>query len=114
MKQKLATISEQFTNEKYRVAVSQNAQEDLDDLTNFIAFELKSPITSLRYTNGIIAEMKKLSIHAGSISISTQRFVLQYGKSARQVSYKKHTIIYTIQGENVIIEGIVASALIPE
>ncbi|HRZ96979.1 MAG TPA: hypothetical protein P5084_05445 [Paludibacter sp.] len=43
---------------KYRVAVSQNAQNDLNDLTNFIAFELKSPITSLRYTNGIIAEMK--------------------------------------------------------
>ena len=97
---------------KYRVAVAQNAQNDLDDLTNFIAFELKSPITSLRYTNGIVAEMKKLRFHAGSISISTQRFVLQYGKSARHVNYKKHTIIYTIQGENVIIERIIASALI--
>ena len=60
----------------------------------------------MRYANGIIAEMKKLSYHAGSVAISTHRFVLQYGKSARRVSYKKHTIIYTIQGENVIIEGI--------
>lgn len=99
---------------KYRVAVSQNAQNDLNDLTNFIAFELKSPITSLRYTNGIIAEMKKLSLHAGSISISTQRFVLQYGISARHVNYKKHSIIYTIRGEYVIIERIIASGLITE
>lgn len=99
---------------KYNVAVSQNAQKDLDDLTSFIAFELKSPLTSLRYANGIIAEMKKLSLHAGSISISRHRFFLQYGKSPRHVSYKKHTIIYTIQGVNVIIEGIVASALISQ
>lgn len=99
---------------KYRVAVSQNAQNDLDDLTNFIAFELKSPLTSLRYTNGIIKEMKRLHLHAGSISISSQKFVLQYGKFARHVNYKSHTIIYTIQGENVIIERIIPSALISE
>jgi len=99
---------------KYRVAVSKNAQNDLNNLTNFIAFELKSPITSLRYANGIIDEMKKLRFHANSISISTHSFVLRYGKFARHVSYKKHTIIYTIQGENVIIERIIASALISE
>ena len=99
---------------KYRVSVSRNAQNDLDKLTDFIAFELKSPLTSLRYTNGIIAEMKKLRLYASSISISTQKIVLQYSKSARYVNYKKHSIIYTIQGENVIIEGIIASALISE
>jgi hypothetical protein len=32
----------------FKVLVSQNAQNDLDDLTNFIAFELKSPLTSMR------------------------------------------------------------------
>jgi len=97
---------------KFRVAVSLNAQNDLDELTNFIAFELKSPLTALRYTNGIIAEMKKLSFHASSISISTHKFILQYGKYARHVTYKKHAIIYTIQGDNVVIEGVIASSLI--
>ena len=99
---------------KFKVAVSINAQADLDSLTNFIAFELKSPLTSLRYTNGIIAAMKKLSLHANSISISTHKFVLRYGKNARQITYKKHTLIYTIQGDYVIIERIIASSLIIE
>ena len=99
---------------KYRVGVSQNAQYDLDNLTNFIAFELKSPITALRYTKGILAEMRKLSLHATSIAPSKHQFVLQYGKLARQVSYKKHTIIYTIHDDIVMIERIVTSALISE
>lgn len=96
----------------YRVLVSENAQLDIDDLTNFIAFELKSPITAYRYTNGIISEMKKLRMHAESISISTQRFILQFGINARRVKYKKHTIIYIIHNEDVIIQRIIASAMI--
>lgn len=99
---------------KYKVAVSLNAQNDLDDLTNFIAFELKSPLTSLRYTNGIIASMRKLSLHASSISISKHKFALRYGKQTRHVTYKKHTIIYSIQGDYVVIERIIASSLITE
>ena len=99
---------------KFKVALSLHAQADLDDLTNFIAFELKSPLTSLRYTNGIIATMKKLSQHASSVSISTHKFVLRYGKHARSVTYKKHTLIYTIQGDYVVVERIIASSLILE
>jgi len=46
--------------------------------------------------------------------IFAQLFVLRYGKQARHVIYKNHTIIYTIQGDYVVIERIVTSALIAE
>jgi plasmid stabilization system protein ParE len=96
----------------YKVYVSDIAQLDLNSLTDYIAFELKSPITSLRYTKGIIAEMQKIKTHAESISVSTQKSILQYAHNARRVNYKKHAVIYTVNGETVVIHRILASAMI--
>jgi plasmid stabilization system protein ParE len=96
----------------YKVYVSDIAQLDLDSLTNYIAFEIKSPVTALRYTRGIIAEMRKIKTHAESISISTQKSILQYALNARRVNYKKHAVIYTVNGETVLIRRIIVSSMI--
>jgi len=97
---------------KYSVFVSENAQLDLNNLTDYISLELKSPISAFRYTNGIIAEMKKLGIHAESIPISSRKSILKYGYNARRVNYKNHTIIHLVYKNTVIIQRIISGAMI--
>jgi plasmid stabilization system protein ParE len=99
---------------KYSVFVTETAQSDIERLTDYIAYELKAPLTSLQYTKGIVNELHRLKIHAESISISSYKIALQFGENARHVNYKNHTIIYTVSGNIVMIERIIASSMIVE
>ena len=99
---------------QFKVYISDQAWLDINNLTNYIRRELKSPLTALRYTNGIVIEMLKLGKYADSISKSNYKSVLFYGNNARSISYKKHTIIYTVQQESVIIRRIILASLIKE
>jgi signal transduction histidine kinase len=44
----------------YSVVISEQAQQDLRDLSNAISFEYKSPLTAIKYLRGIYDEMRKL------------------------------------------------------
>jgi plasmid stabilization system protein ParE len=99
---------------KYKVYISKEAREDLKEIADYIADELKAPGTSKKYAVGLIQEIKQLSKHAASIAVSTHKSILKYGDNARRVHFKNHTIIYTVQGKTVIIRRIMASALIKE
>ena len=94
----------------YNVYISVQADSDLIELTSYIAYELKSPITSKRYATGIMSAIKKLKTSAESFAISTRSSVLRYGYNARRLNYKSHAIIYTVNGNNVFIEAIVPQA----
>jgi len=99
---------------QFKVYISEQAWLDIENLTDYISRELKSPLTALRYTNGIIIEMLKLGKYANSISRSKYKSVLLYGNNARSISYKKHAVIYTVQQEKVIIHRIIIASLIKE
>ena len=99
---------------QFKVYISDQAWLDIDNLTDYIRRELKSPLTALRYTNGIVDEMLKLGKYADSIAKSNYKSVLLYGNNARSISYKKHTVIYTVQQETVIIRRIIVASLIKE
>jgi len=57
---------------RYSVYLSKEAQDDIDELADFIAYVLKSPITSKRYTQGIISELVHLEKYSGSIRVTHQ------------------------------------------
>jgi hypothetical protein len=59
---------------KYSVYLSKEAQNDIEDLTDFIAFVLKAPITSKRYAEGIVKELNHLEKYTGSIRVSSQKY----------------------------------------
>ena len=94
----------------YNVYISTQANLDLIDLTSYIAYELKSPITSKRYAKGIMLTIKKLKNSPESFAISTRSSVLKYGYNARRVNFKSHAIIYIVKGNNVFIEAILLQA----
>jgi plasmid stabilization system protein ParE len=99
---------------KYDVYLSNRARQDLVELSDFIYNVLKSPLTSKRYTDGIIKEILKLKTHANSIQLYNRKSTLKYGYNVRRVNYKKHAILYTINNNIVIIQRIIVGSLISE
>lgn len=77
---------------RYEVVISENAQQDLRDLSNTIMFQYKSPITAIRYLRGIYNELKWLQSHAESLKIQSDKSYTQFGFNTRRINYKKMTI----------------------
>ena len=97
---------------KYSVVISEQAQQDLRDLSNAISFEYKSPLTAIKYLRGIYDEMKKLRLIAGLLPIQKSAYFLQYGFNVRRLKYKKMTIIYTVIDNAVYIIQVISSSTI--
>ena len=97
---------------KFSVVISEQAQQDLRDLSNTISFEYKSPLTAIKYLRGIYDEMRKLRLIADFLPVQKSRFFLQYGFNARRLKYKKMTIIYTVFESAVYILRVIPSSTI--
>jgi hypothetical protein len=74
---------------KYSVVISEQAQQDLRDLSNTISFEYKSPLTAVKYLRGIYDEMRKLRLIAGLLPVQKSAYFLQYGLNVKRLRYKK-------------------------
>lgn len=96
----------------FRIKVLKSALEDIHDVACFISNTYKAPLTAQLYVKGLWAEIKKLSVLADSIPVSDYMDIIVYGKNARKIKYKSHIIIYTIQGNTVVIRKIISAALI--
>ncbi|NDP22547.1 MAG: hypothetical protein GZ091_15915 [Paludibacter sp.] len=94
---------------KYTVVISEQAQDDLDELSNVISYEYKAPISSIRYLRGIFVEMRKLSRSAESYKIETRKSLQQYGLSPRRVNFKRMAIIYNVINDVVYIRRVIPS-----
>lgn len=97
---------------KYSVVISEQAQQDLRDLSNAISFEYKSPLTAVKYLRGIYDEMRKLRLIAGLLPVQKSAYFLQYGFNVKRLKYKKMTIIYTVIGDAVYIIRVIPSSTI--
>jgi len=96
----------------YKITILKQALNDLDELSCFISDVYKAPLTAKRYTEGLMFEIRSLSKHAESIPVSHNKSVLHYGINTRRINFKKHTVIYTVRGNTVIIRKIIIAALL--
>lgn len=87
--------------------ISEDAQNDLRNLSDAISFQYKAPLTSLKYLKGIYGEMQKLSRSAESYSIQTRKSLQQYGLYPRRLNYKKMAIIYNVINDVVYIRRVI-------
>ena len=95
------------------VRITDVALQDIENVHDYVAYELLEPITADKYIRGIYDAIKHLSFYGASIAVSERDFLLsQYGSTVRNVSYKKMTIIYTIDNKEIVIQRIMASELI--
>jgi plasmid stabilization system protein ParE len=99
---------------EYSVFISKEAQDDIEELADFIAHVLKSPITSKRYTEGIIKELEHLEKYAGSIRVSNQKTIKAFGTQLRRVNYKSHCIIYSIRKKVVLVHRILLQSSVTD
>jgi hypothetical protein len=89
------------------------AEMDVDNLYDVIAFGFCQLLTADKYLNGLNDAIRRLSLYAGSIAFSQYRYIQsRYGPHARHITYKKMTIIYTIIDDTVLIKHITPGKLI--
>jgi plasmid stabilization system protein ParE len=99
---------------KYFIDISEIARGDLRDLSYIITETYQSPLTAIRYLDGIFDKIKTLSKFPESYPVRQNLSLLQYGINVRRINYKKMAIIYTVNEDTVYIHRVIASSLITE
>ena len=95
------------------VRIADIALQDIENVHDYIAYELFEPITADKYIRGIYDTIKHLSLYGTSVAVSEKDFLLsQYGSTVRNINYKKMAVIYTIENNQIIIQRIIAASLI--
>jgi plasmid stabilization system protein ParE len=95
------------------VLITGTALQDIENVYDYIAYELLEPITADKYIRGIYDAAKHLSLYGASIAASERDFLLsQYGSTVRSINYKKMAVIYTVENNEITIQRIIAGSLI--
>jgi len=97
----------------YRVVISPEAESDINDVYDYIAFEVMAPETAVRYYMGIYDTIEKLPLVGAMLAVSQQPYLRRlYGVDVRTIRFKKMAIIYNIIGNVVYIRRVMAGSLI--
>ena len=96
----------------YSIKVRLRAKKDIQNIHDYIEFELFNPMAAKRYLEGIYAKINQLSINAGVFAKSIYKDVLKYDDNARHVTYKGFAIIYSIHDDLVVVHRVIHGSLI--
>ncbi|GHT01088.1 hypothetical protein FACS189421_13630 [Bacteroidia bacterium] len=97
----------------YTIRLSSEAEEDIDNLYDYIANELMLPSTADKYMGGIFETIEKLSVCGGSIPINQRQYLqIHYGPGARTITYKKMTIVFNVIKKVILIRRIMPSSMV--
>ncbi|MDR0864619.1 MAG: type II toxin-antitoxin system RelE/ParE family toxin [Candidatus Symbiothrix sp.] len=97
----------------YTIRLSTEAEEDIDNLYDYIANELMLPFTADKYVGGIFETIEKLSVYGGSIPINQRQYLqVNYGPGARTVTYKKMTIVFNVIRNAIFIRRIMPGSMV--
>jgi plasmid stabilization system protein ParE len=98
---------------KNLVRITDEALQDIENVHDYIAYELFEPITADKYIRSIYDAIKYLAFYGISVAVNERDFLLsQYGPTVRNINYKKMAIIYTVENNVIIIQRIMAASLI--
>ena len=97
---------------RFEIVFSEQANVDIQNLTDTIMYEFKAPHTAFSYVQGLLNEIKKLKLIAGLLPIQKSAYFLQYGYNVRRLKYKKMTIIYRLIDNTAYIMRVVPSSTI--
>src|SRR5674476_982093 len=92
---------------KFGIVYSKDADNDLQNLSDVIMYKYKSPLTAVRYLNGLQKEIKRLSVLADALPYYTRPQLLKYGQNTKRINYKEMAIIFAIYGPIVYIHRII-------
>ena len=92
---------------KFGIVYSLDADNDLQNLSDVIMYKYKSPLTAVRYLNGLQKKIKRLSVLADALPYFTRPQLLIYGQNTKRINYKEMAIIFAIYGSLVYIHRII-------
>ena len=86
---------------------------DIENVHDYIAYELCEPVTADKYIRGIYETIKHLAIYGARMAVSERDSLLsQYGPTVRNVNHKKMSVIYTVENGEIIIQRVLAASLV--
>ena len=95
------------------VDISTDADEDIERLFNYIAYEVMNEDAAFAYRTGIVETIAKLSYMGEVIAFSKQPYILKrFGAFARTTTYKKMTIVYEVINGVSYVHRVIPSKLI--
>lgn len=97
---------------KYVVRITEDAQNDIFDLIDFIADTYKAPRTAEKYLIELYDNIFSLENYAESIQISLKSDILKYGLNARSIVFKNFVIVYTVENDIVYIKAVISGKLV--
>lgn len=95
---------------RFEIAFTEQAEIDIQHLTDVIINEYEAPLTAFKYVQGLLNEIKKLIIIGNFLPIQKSEYFTQFGLNVRRLKYKKMTIIYTVVGNVVYILRVIPSS----
>jgi len=99
--------------QQFEVLILEEALADIDEVFDYIAYELKSLDTAIDYRFGLLEKINSLKINANLFAPSSREFLkLRYGPDVYSINYKKMVIVYNIDGNTAVIRRVMAGGLV--
>ena len=95
------------------IDISDDAKDDIENLYDYIAFELLDEDAALGYRMGLYDTIEKLSYLGEVIAFSQQPYIQKrFGIFARTITYKKMTIVYEVITGVAYVHRVIPSKMI--
>ena len=98
----------------YNIDYRPQAIKDIEEIIDYIEYELFNPMTANLFLNGLDAKIAQLRLNADIFAKSTYKDISKYDVVVRHVIYKGFAIVYSIHGNLVVIHRVIHGSLIKE
>jgi plasmid stabilization system protein ParE len=99
--------------QQFEILILEEALADIEEVFDYIAYELKSPDTAIDYRFGLLEKINSLKDNAGIFAPSSREFFTRrYGTEVYTANYKKMVIVYNIDGNTAVIRRVMPASLV--
>ncbi len=93
---------------RYKLQISPQADDDLDDLSDTIVYKYKSPKTAVSYLRSVRTTIKGLRTFHNYARCPWMAHL--YGPDVRRVSHGNTSIIFSVHGDTVYVHRVMPSS----
>jgi plasmid stabilization system protein ParE len=91
---------------KYNVVITASALKDMEDLYNYIAYELKSPYSAKKLYFKIANAIQSLDLFAERYKV----FCIDEGRVVRRMLVDNYSVFYMTKASSVIVTSVLYSS----
>ncbi len=102
----------ELTLENYNLIISEEAKEDIANYVDHIIYTYKAPQTAKKHYLGLRAVLENIQKIPKAYTVRNHSSLVQYGLNVRRANYKKMSIIFTINGNLVVVHRVLAASMI--